>query len=198
LKLRTEILTGDLPQVARRFATTLGVDRWEAGLSPEDKRSVLKRCSRSPELVAMVGDGLNDGPVLAEAAVGIAVGSATDLARETADLVLPNGSLKVLPWVIRLARSVRSTIVSNLLWAFSYNLVAIALAVFGLLQPIIAAGLMAGSSIVVVLNSLRIERFPDPPTDLAHTGSSPLGRQAAPSLVEVPNGRGATSIARIV
>jgi P-type Cu2+ transporter len=105
---------------------------------------------------------LNDGPVLAAADVGIAVGSATDLARETAALVLPADGLWMLPWIVDVARAVRRTILTNLMWAFGYNLVALTFAAFGLLQPILAAAVMAGSSILVVVNSLRLERLPDP------------------------------------
>jgi P-type Cu2+ transporter len=112
--------------------------------------------------------------VLAGADIGIAVGSATDLARETADLVLPAGGLWMLPWIFGLARAVRQTILTNLLWAFGYNLIALTLGVLDLLQPILAAGVMAGSSLLVVLNSLRLEWLPDP----APAGAAP-GRQPA-------------------
>lgn len=110
----------------------------------------------------MVGDGLNDGLVLAEADVGIAVGSATDLARETAAIVLPKDGLWMLPWVVDVARAVRMTILTNLMWAFGYNIIALSLAAQGALQPILAAAAMAGSSVLVVVNSLRLARLPDP------------------------------------
>ena len=176
LDMRTMLLTGDLPAVASRIAKSAGVDEWKASVSPEEKCTFLEQWGGIEEPVIMVGDGLNDGPVLARAEVGIAVGAATDLARETADLVLPEKGLALLPWVISLSRAVHRTILTNLLWAFGYNLVAITLAVFGLLQPILAAGLMAGSSLLVVFNSLRLEQFPDNPADLAQVKSFISGK----------------------
>jgi Cu2+-exporting ATPase len=160
--LHLTLLTGDQAEAAQRIGNAVGLEEIQAGLSPEDKQSALDVLRRRRGLVAMVGDGLNDGPVLAEADVGIAVGSATDLARETAALVLPPGGLWMLPWVVDVGRAVRSTILTNLMWAFGYNLVALTAAAMGLLQPILAAAVMAGSSILVVVNSLRLERLPDP------------------------------------
>ena len=162
LGLHVALLTGDLAQAAHRFGAVAGIEDIQAGLMPEAKRAALDRYRRDYQAVAMVGDGLNDGPVLAEADVGIAVGSATDLARETATLVLPLGGLWMLPWVISVARMVRRTILTNLLWAFSYNLVALGLAVAGLLQPVLAAAVMASSSLLLIVNSLRLSRLPDP------------------------------------
>jgi len=162
LGLRVMLLTGDHAGAAARIAAAVGVDDWQAGLLPEPKRIALDQYRARHGAVAMIGDGLNDGPGLAWADVGIAVGSATDLARETADLVLPADGLWLLPWVVRRARAVRSTILTNLAWAFGYNLIALSCAVFGLLQPILAAAVMAGSSLLVVLNSLRLERLPGP------------------------------------
>jgi Cu2+-exporting ATPase len=160
--LQVILLSGDLAHATQRVAVAAGIENAQSGLSPEAKRATLRRLRQRYGVVAMVGDGLNDGPVLAEADIGIAVGSATDLARETAALVLPRGGLWMLPWVVDVARAVRRTILTNLLWAFGYNLIALTLAVLGLLQPVLAAAVMAGSSILVVLNSLRLERMPDP------------------------------------
>ena len=123
--LHLAVLTGDLEGAAQRVAAAAGIDDVEAALSPEAKRTALKRRRARYDAVAMVGDGLNDGPVLADADVGIAVGSATDLARETAAVVLPPGGLFMLPWVIDVARAVRTNILSNLMWAFGYNLVCL-------------------------------------------------------------------------
>jgi P-type Cu2+ transporter len=162
--LRVMLLTGDLPAAAQRIAAAVAIKTEDirAGLAPEAKSVALDRHQQAYGIVAMVGDGLNDGPALARADVGIAVGSATDLARETAALVLPAGGLWMLPWAVDVARAVRTTILTNLMWAFGYNCIAVTLAMLGWLQPVLAAAVMAGSSIIVVLNSLRLERLPDP------------------------------------
>jgi P-type Cu2+ transporter len=182
--LRMVVLTGDLAPAAHRVAAAMGIEDVRAGLTPEDKGAALDRHRRPHEVVAMVGDGLNDGPVLVEADVGIAVGTATDLARETASVVLPIGGLWLLPWIVDVARAVGSTVRSNLIWAFGYNLVALTLAAFGMLQPIIAAAVMAGSSILVVLNSLRLERLPDPVSSAAV--EQPAGPDGARSKIGFP------------
>lgn len=156
------LLTGDLHGAAQRIAATVGIAQVEAALSPDAKRLAVHRLRQTRGMVAMVGDGLNDGPVLADADVGIAVGSATDLARAAAALVLPDGGLWLLPWVVDVARAVRRTILTNLLWAFGYNFIALTAAALGLLQPILAAAVMAGSSILVVMNSIRLLRLPEP------------------------------------
>jgi P-type Cu2+ transporter len=155
LGLATCLLSGDTPGAVERIASALAIERWRAALLPADKAEVLRLWQRQHGVVAMVGDGFNDGPGLAAAAVGVAVGNATDLARESADITLPQGSLQSLPWLISVARTVRRTMLRNLAWALGYNMVALALAVTGRLQPAIAAALMAGSSLVVVMHSLR-------------------------------------------
>jgi Cu2+-exporting ATPase len=162
LGLHIALLSGDLAPAAQRVAGAVGISDMQAGLPPEAKRAALEAYRRRYQIVAMVGDGLNDGPVLADADIGIAVGSATELARETASLVLPKDGLFMLPWVIGVARAVRKTIVTNLIWAFGYNLVALSLAALGLLQPVLAAAIMASSSLLLVVNSLRLSRLPDP------------------------------------
>jgi Cu2+-exporting ATPase len=182
-KVRAILLTGDLPAAAQRIAAAVGIesDDIEASLLPAVKRAALERRRWNHGMVAMVGDGLNDGPVLAGADVGIAVGSATDLAREAAAVVLPPGGLWMLPWVIDIARAVRATILTNLAWAFGYNLIAVGLAMAGVLQPVLAAAVMAGSSIVVVLNSLRLERLPEPAASPTPKQCSAPAAQSAPA-----------------
>jgi Cu2+-exporting ATPase len=179
--LRVMLVTGDHAAAAQRIAAAVGIEKEDchASLAPEAKPQVLDRHRQDGGPVAMVGDGLNDGPALARANVGIAVGSATDLARETAALVLPAGGLWLLPWVIDVAHAVRRTILTNLMWAFGYNCIAVTLAMLGLLQPVLAAIVMAGSSIVVVLNSLRLERLPEPAPPAAP--NPPLALKSAPA-----------------
>jgi Cu2+-exporting ATPase len=153
--LDTLLLSGDRERVVARVADTLNIAHWQSELVPEAKVEALQEWTRRRGPIAMVGDGLNDGPVLSVASVGIAVGGATDLARESADISLPAGALKSLPWLLELAARVRRSILANLAWALAYNTIALSLAVAGMLQPVIAAGLMAGSSLLVVVRSLR-------------------------------------------
>jgi Cu2+-exporting ATPase len=152
------LLSGDGAAAVAPLDAELGITEWRAGLLPAGKVAVLRGWGERFGAVAMVGDGLNDGPVLAAATVGIAVGGASDLARESADLILPPGGLASLPPAIDLARRVQRSVRANLAWAFGYNAVALGLAAGGLLQPVFAAALMAGSSLLVVARSLRAQR----------------------------------------
>lgn len=154
------LLSGDRQGVVARTAAELCIAHWRAGLLPEDKVAALQELGNDRGPIAMVGDGLNDGPVLAAAAVGIAVGTAADLARESADIVLPARALDSLPWVLQLAARVRRSTYANIAWAFGYNGIALTLAAAGLLQPAIAAALMAGSSVWVITRSARSHRAP--------------------------------------
>ena len=172
------LLSGDAEAATKRMAQAVGIETCQAALSPEDKVAALRDWKQRHGTVAMVGDGMNDGPVLAAADVGIAVGGATDLARETADAVLPKGALERLPWLMRLAARVRGTIYVNVAWALGYNAVALSLAASGLLLPVIAAALMAGSSFLVVLNSLRLGRSSEP---LPSAERAPLAGAGIPS-----------------
>ena len=156
--LHVALLSGDTPCATERAAQALGIEFWRGGLSAEAKVSALNAMAKQTGPAVMVGDGLNDAPVLASASVGIAVGAATDLARETADVALPAGGLHDLPWLVALARRVRTTMIVNIAWAFGYNLVALAAASAGLLQPILAAALMAGSSFFVLATSVAMNR----------------------------------------
>ncbi len=156
--LATRLLSGDSASAVAQVAATLGIDRWHADLLPQHKLRLLREAMAHDGPTAMVGDGLNDGPVLAAATVGIAVGGATDLARESADVVLPHAGVAQLPWLLDEARRVRRSVRMNLSWAFGYNAVALTLAASGQLQPVLAAALMAGSSLLVALRSWRAQR----------------------------------------
>ncbi|CRK52557.1 copper transporter ATPase [Rhodococcus sp. RD6.2] len=153
------LLTGDSESVARRVADEVGIERVIAGVLPDEKAAEVGRLQGEGRAVAMVGDGVNDAAALATADVGLAMGTGTDAAIEAGDLVLVRGDLRSVPQAIRLARVTLNTIRANLFWAFAYNVAAIPLAAFGLLNPMIAGAAMAASSVFVVGNSLRLRRF---------------------------------------
>ena len=159
LGLEPVLLTGDSARAAMAVAAELGIERVDAGLLPAGKIAAIRELRASGDLVAMVGDGVNDAPALAEADLGIAIGTGTDVAGEASDLTLVSGDLRAAVDAIRLARRTLATIRGNLFWAFAYNVAAVPLAVAGLLGPMIAAAAMAFSSLFVVTNSLRLRRF---------------------------------------
>ncbi len=159
LGLRPVLLTGDNERAARAVAAQVGIDEVIADVMPADKVDVLRRLQDGGAVVAMAGDGVNDAAALAQADLGLAMGTGTDVAIEASDLTLVRGDLSAATDAIRLSRSTLRTIKTNLFWAFAYNVAAIPLAAMGFLNPIIASAAMAFSSIFVVTNSLRLRRF---------------------------------------
>jgi Cu+-exporting ATPase len=159
LNIKTIMITGDDKRSAEHIAKRLGIDNFEAEVLPEDKSNIVTKYQKQGEIIAMVGDGINDAPALAQANVGIAIGTGTDVAIETGDVVLMKGDLMGVVNTIKLSKATIKTIKQNLFWAFIYNTVGIPLAAVGWLNPMFAALAMAFSSVSVISNSLRLKKL---------------------------------------
>ena len=157
--MKTVLLTGDNPTAAAEVAAQVGIDDVIADVLPEGKVDIIEQLRERGRVVAMVGDGINDGPALVSADLGLAIGRGTDVAIAAADVILVRDDLRSVPQALDLARATMRTIRMNLVWAFGYNVAAIPIAAAGLLNPLIAGAAMAFSSFFVVSNSLRLRNF---------------------------------------
>lgn len=184
--LQVAVLTGDDEAAGARWRQLLGVPV-HAGQRPEDK---MARLREAPGPVAMVGDGINDGPALAAATVGMAVSHGTDVARAAADAILLGDEIRAVPWLTDLARTTMRRVRQNLGWAFVYNLIGLGLAVTGHLQPVLAAAAMIASSAIVTSNALRLRRFPTLSAPTARRMREPgdVGGDATPALLSTQPG----------
>ena len=177
LGMEVVLLTGDNRRTAEAVGHEVGVDHVVAEVFPADKVAEIARLQAQGKRVAMVGDGINDAPALAQSNLGIAVGTGTDVAIEASDLTIVSGDIRAVADAISLSRRTLAIIKGNLFWAFAYNTAAIPLAAAGVLSPIIAGAAMGFSSVFVVTNSLRLRRFK------GYRPNSPTPRSATPVMV---------------